>query len=77
MVVAIAGIWVRYSGVYPVCLADAQTPSYAHHGHYAVDSFAGADNGAGAALGPSLFNAMLAIAIVRIPFMCAWRGGKH
>ena len=27
-----------------------------------------------AALGPSLFNAMLAIAIVRIPFMCAARG---
>lgn len=30
-----------------------------------------------AALGPSLFNAMLAIAIVRIPIMCAWRAGKR
>ncbi len=30
-----------------------------------------------AALGPSLFNAMLAIAIVRIPFYVPWRGGKH
>ncbi len=29
-----------------------------------------------AALGPSLFNAMLAIAIVRIPFMCAGAGAS-
>lgn len=30
-----------------------------------------------AALGPSLFNAMLAIAIVRIPFTCAWRAARR
>ena len=60
-----------------MCLVDAQTlHHHAHHGHYAVDSFVGTDNGTGCrSQAEDLFNAMLAIAIVRIP-LYARRGAE-
>ena len=68
VVVAIAGMIGSLLGCLSGVLGGRADAIIMHHGHYAVDSFAGTDNGTGSRLGPSLFNAMLAIAIVRIAF---------